>query len=212
MSTTTKVQRVAYLRVSSDDQKTDRQLEGEQFDRVFTEKASAKDTKRTELEAMLAYVRDGDTVVVHSMDRLARNLSDLLRIVRDLTDRGVRVEFRKEQQTFTGEDTPMAKLMLGVMGSVAEFERAIIRERQREGVAIAKRNGAFKGRVPSLTAHQLAELRQRVAARDPKAAIARDLKISRATLYAYLHAENPPVRETTPPTPVRDAHRMRRTA
>jgi DNA invertase Pin-like site-specific DNA recombinase len=97
--------------------------------------------------------------------------------------------------------------MLSVMGAFAEFERSIIRERQREGVAIAKRNGAFKGRMPSLTAHQLAELRQRVAARDPKAAIARDLGISRATLYAYLHAENPPVREAAPATPVRDAHR-----
>jgi DNA invertase Pin-like site-specific DNA recombinase len=212
MTTTTKVQRVGYVRVSTEDQKLDRQLEGIEVDRTFPEKASAKDTKRPQLEALLAYVREGDTVVVHSMDRLARNLEDLSRLVRELTDRGVRIEFVKERLTFTGDDSPMAKLLLGVMGSCAEFERAIIRERQREGVAIAKRNGAFKGRMPSLTAHQLAELRQRVAARDPKAAIARDLGISRATLYAYLHAENPPVRETTPPTPVRDAHRMRRTA
>src|ERR1019366_7198471 len=145
----TKVQRVAYVRVSSDDQKTERQLEGEKFDRTFMEKKSGKDTKRPQLEAMIAYVRDGDTIVVHSMDRLARNLGDLLGIVRDLTVRGVKVEFRKESLTFSGDDTPMAKLLLGVIGSVAEFERAIIRERQREGVAIAKRNGAFKGRMPA---------------------------------------------------------------
>jgi DNA invertase Pin-like site-specific DNA recombinase len=192
----TKVQRVAYVRVSSDDQKTERQLEGESFDRTFMEKKSGKDTKRPQLEAMIAYVRDGDTIVVHSMDRLARNLGDLLGIVRDLTVRGVKVEFRKESLTFSGDDTPMAKLLLGVMGSVAEFERAIIRERQREGVAIAKRNGAFKGRMPALTAEQLAELRRRVAARDPKAAIARDLHISRATLYTYLRDPAPAVRES----------------
>jgi DNA invertase Pin-like site-specific DNA recombinase len=206
----TKVQRVAYVRVSSDDQKTERQLEGEHFDRTFMEKKSGKDTKRPELEAMIAYVRDGDTIVVHSMDRLARNLGDLLGIVRDLTVRGVKVEFRKESLTFSGDDTPMAKLLLGVMGSVAEFERAIIRERQREGVAIAKRNGAFKGRMPALNAEQLAELRRRVAARDPKAAIARDLHICRATLYTYLRHPAPAVRESAPATPSRAGRRDRR--
>lgn len=209
MTNTTKVQRVGYLRVSAEDQKTDRQLEGVELDRTFAEKASGKDTHRPQLEAMLAYVRQGDTVVVHSMDRLARNLDDLRRLVRELTGRGVSVEFVKEHLTFSGDDSPMATLLLSMMGAFAEFERAIIRERQREGVAIAKRNGAFKGRVPSLTAEQVAELRQRVAARDPKAAIARDLGISRATLYAYLNAENPPVRESTPATPIRDGQRAR---
>ncbi len=106
----------------------------------------------------------------------------------------------------------MATLLLSVMGAFAEFERSLIRERQREGVAIAKREGAFKGRMPSLTAEQLATLRARVAARDPKAVIARDLGISRATLYAYLDAEAPAVRQSAPAKPVRDAYRARRNA
>ena len=87
---------------------------------------------------MLAYVRDGDTVIVHSMDRLARNLDDLRRLVRELTGRGVAVQFIKEQLTFTAEDSPMATLLLSVLGAFAEFERALIRERQLEGIALAK--------------------------------------------------------------------------
>ncbi len=98
---------------------------------MFTDKASGKDTRRPELERLLAFVREGDTVVVHSMDRLARNLDDLRRLVQGLTQRGVRIEFLKEHLTFTGEDSPMANLMLSVMGAFAEFERALIRERQR---------------------------------------------------------------------------------
>jgi DNA invertase Pin-like site-specific DNA recombinase len=109
---------------------------------MFTDKASGKDTQRPELE-LLAFVREGDTVVVHSMDRLARNLDDLRRIVQGLTKRGVRIEFVKESLAFTGEDSPMANLMLSVMGAFAEFERALIRERQREGIALAG-----NGRVP----------------------------------------------------------------
>ncbi len=127
-------QRIGYVRVSSFDQNPERQLEGVQVARVFTDKASGKDTQRPELERLLAFVREGDTVVVHSMDRLARNLDDLRRIVQGLTQRGVRMEFVKEGLKFTGEDSPMANLMLSVMGAFAEFERALIRERQREGI------------------------------------------------------------------------------
>lgn len=94
-------QRVGYVRVSTVDQNPKRQLEGVALDRVFTDRASGKDTKRPELDALLTYVRDGDAVVVHSMDRLARNLEDLRRLVRELTGRGVRVEFVKEALTFT---------------------------------------------------------------------------------------------------------------
>ena len=105
-------------------------------------RASGKDTQRPELERLLAFAREGDTVVVHSMDRLARNLDDLRLIVQKLTKRGVRIEFVKENLTFTGEDSPLANLMLSVMGAFAEFERALIRERQREGIALAKQRGA----------------------------------------------------------------------
>lgn len=101
-------QRIGYVRVSSFDQNLERQLEHVQVDRLFTDKASSKDTQRPQLEALLAFVRDGDTVVVHSMDRLARNLDDLRKIVQDLTKRGIQIEFMKEHQTFTGEDSPMA--------------------------------------------------------------------------------------------------------
>jgi len=120
------------------------------------------------------------------MDRLARNLDDLRRIVRSLTGRGIRVEFVKEQLTFTGEDAPMATLLLSVMGAFAEFERALIRERQREGIALAKQRGAYRGRKKALSVEQRAELRARVAAGEPKAAVARAYGISRETLYQYL--------------------------
>ena len=128
-------QRIGYVRVSSIDQNPERQLEQIPLDQVFTDQASGKDTQRPELERLLAFVRETDTVVVHSMDRLARNLDDLRRIVGKLTGRGVRIEFVKENLTFSGEDSPMANLMLSVMGAFAEFERALLRERQREGVA-----------------------------------------------------------------------------
>jgi len=139
-------QRVGYTRVSSLDQNLDRQLEGIALDKAFADSVSGKDTRRPQLEVLLGFVREGDTVIVHSMDRLARNLDDLRGVVRTLTARGARVEFVKEQLTFTGEDSPMANLLLSVMGVFAEFERALIRERQREGIALAKQRGAYRGR------------------------------------------------------------------
>ncbi|MEA3100426.1 MAG: hypothetical protein QOF74_4666 [Caballeronia mineralivorans] len=155
-------QRVGYVRVSTFEQNAVRQLDVIELDRTFTEKASVKDTKRPQLDALLTFVRNGDTVVVHSMDRLARNLDDLRHIVQVLTKRGVRIEFAKECLTFTGEDSPMANLMLSVMGAFAEFERALIRERQREGIALAKQRGAYRGRKPALSDAQVADLRRRV--------------------------------------------------
>ena len=181
-----KGQRIGYVRVSSFDQNPERQLEQVQVDKVFTDKASGKDTQRPELDALLSFVRDGDTVVVHSMDRLARNLDDLRRLVQKLTKRGVRIEFAKESLTFTGEDSPMANLMLSVMGAFAEFERALIRERQREGIALAKQRGAYRGRKKSLSELQIVELKRRITEGEQKAAVARDYGISRETLYQYL--------------------------
>lgn len=184
-----KGQRIGYVRVSSFDQNPDRQLEHVQVDRVFTDKASGKDTQRPQLESLLSFVREGDTVVVHSMDRLARNLDDLRRLVQSLTKRGVRIEFAKECLAFTGEDSPMANLMLSVMGAFAEFERALIRERQREGIALAKQRGAYRGRKKALAPEYVTELCARVAAGEPKAAVARDFGISRETLYQYLKTD-----------------------
>ncbi|WP_223807066.1 recombinase family protein, partial [Klebsiella pneumoniae] len=112
-------QRIGYIRVSTFDQNPERQLEGVKVDRAFSDKASGKDVKRPQLEALISFARTGDTVVVHSMDRLARNLDDLRRIVQTLTQRGVHIEFVKEHLSFTGEDSPMANLMLSVMGAFA---------------------------------------------------------------------------------------------
>ncbi len=182
-------QRLGYVRVSSADQNPDRQLDGLALDHVFTDKASGKDTQRPQLAVLLRFAREGDTVVVHSMDRLARNLDDLRRLANDLTRRGVRVEFLKEGLTFTGDDTPMAQLLLSVMGAFAEFERALLRERQREGIALAKQRGVYRGRKPRLTAAQSSVLRQRAEAGEPKAQLARELGISRETLYQYLRTQ-----------------------
>ncbi len=181
-----KGQHIGYIRVSTLDQNPQRQLENVKVDRVFTEKASGKDVKRPQLDALMAFARHGDTVVVHSMDRLARNLDDLRRIVHNLTGRGVRIEFIKENLTFTGEDSPMANLMLSVMGAFAEFERALIRERQREGIALAKQRGAYRGRKRTLSPERAAELCRRAGAGEQKSRLAREFGITRETLYQYL--------------------------
>ena len=176
---------VGYVRVSSLDQNTERQLDGQELDKVFTDNASGKDTKRPQLQAPLNYLREGDSLVVHSMDRLARNLDDLRRIVLGLTSKGVLVEFVKERLTYTGEDSAMSQLLLSVMGAFAEFERSLIRERQREGIALAKKAGVYKGRKPSLTDDQAQQLHARITAGEKKAALAREFGISRETVYQY---------------------------
>lgn len=179
-------QRVGYVRVSSSDQSTLRQLDGVQVDERFEDKASGKDTNRPALQAALRHVRKGDVLVVHSMDRLARNLSDLLALVKDLTGRGVAVEFVKENLQFTGDDSPASKLMLGVMGATAQFERDMIRARQYEGIQAAKRAGKHLGRAAILTPAQVKELRKRVAAGENKAEVAEAFGISRASVYNYV--------------------------
>lgn len=174
---------VGYRRVSSIDQNESRQLEGVQVDKLFTDKVSGKNLNRPQLQAALEYLRDGDVLVVHSLDRLARNLDDLRKIVTTLTDNGVQVQFVKEGLLYTGDDNAMSKLLLSVMGSFAEFERSLIRERQREGIAIAKVEGRYKGRKPSLSAEQVREAKDKAAAGVPMAKLARDLDVSRQTLY-----------------------------
>lgn len=125
------------------------------------------------------------------MDRLARNLDDLRKIVSTLTARGVVVEFVREHLTFTAEDNAMSKLLLSVMGAFAEFERALIRERQREGIAAAKKAGVYKGRKPALTAERIVALRKRMKEKGAKkAAVAREFGISRQTLYEYLRSHS----------------------
>jgi DNA invertase Pin-like site-specific DNA recombinase len=147
------------------DQNPERQLGQVQVDKLFTDKASGKDTQRPQLYALLSFARDGDTVVVHSMDRLARNLDNLRRLVQTLTKRGIRIEFVKELLSFT--------------------ERALIGERQREEIALAKRHGVYRGRKKALVDNQVVELRRRAGAGEQKSTLAREFGISRETLYQY---------------------------
>lgn len=185
---------VAYIRVSTVDQNIDRQreaLSNYSLDETFIEHASGKDADRPQLIAAMKHLRKGDTLLVCSIDRLARNLDDLRKIVRELTDRGVVVKFIKESLTFGGDDSAMSKLMLSMMGAFAEFERSLIKERQREGIKLAKERGAFKGRKAALDADKLIALKARDKANHQKnrTQLAREYGISRATLYKYLSAE-----------------------
>lgn len=183
-----KGQRIGYVRVSSVDQNDARQLDGVMLDKTFTDKASGKDTDRPQLKALREFIREGDHLFVHSMDRLSRSLKDLQAVVEELTGRGVSVSFVKEGMTFTGDDDPMATLMLQLLGAVGQFERALIKERQREGIAIAKAEGVYKGRKPSLDAEAAKTLREMAAKGVPKTDIAATLGVSRATVYEYLKA------------------------
>jgi DNA invertase Pin-like site-specific DNA recombinase len=178
---------VGYTRVSTIEQNTERQLEGIEVAKLFTDKASGKDTNRPQLQAAMLYLREGDTLVVHSMDRLARNVEDMLRIVRELTAKGVVIRFIKENMTFSGDNTdPRNTLMFTMLSAFSQFERSLIRERQREGIEIARAKGVYKGRSPKLKEEQVAQVLELVAAGVPKAKIARKFKISRQTLYKQI--------------------------
>lgn len=176
-----------YVRVSSFDQNEERQLEGLELSKVFTDKCSGKDRNRPELQRALEHLREGDTLHIHSIDRLARNLVDLQQIVAELNSRGVVVVFHKENLTFSGESGPMHKLMFQMMGAFAEFERSMIRERQREGIEAAKRKGKYKGRKAALTPEQCEEIKERHAQREKVSHLALEYGVSRQTLYNCLN-------------------------
>ncbi len=182
-------QNIGYIRVSSIDQNPKRQLHDIQLDRIFTEKVSGKTIHRPELDCLLDFIREGDSLFVHSMDRLARNLDDLRHIVQDLTAKNISVTFVNENLAFTNEETPIALLLLSIMGSFAEFERSLIHERQREGIALAKKRGAYKGSKKRLNREQILEIIQRVNSGEKKAPLAREFGISRETLYQYIRSE-----------------------
>lgn len=175
---------IGYIRVSAVDQNTDRQLADIELDKVFEEKASAKDAKRPQLQECLDWLRHGDTLHVHSIDRLARNLVDLLAIIKTLTAKGVAVQFHQEGLAFTGDNNPMQQLQLSMLGAVAEFERSLIRERQREGIAAAKAQGRKLGAPAKLNPEQIEAIRAKLAAGASKKAIAQEYGISRTTLYS----------------------------
>ena len=178
-------QQVGYVRVSSADQNIIRQLDGISLNKIFTEKLSGKDTQRPILQECLAYIRQGDTLHVHSIDRLARNAKDLLNLVEQILAKGVSVSFTKNNLTFSPDSKDhMAKLQLTMLAAFAEFERELIRERQREGIAIAKAEGKYKGRR-KITDKVLDLARSRTANGEPLSRVAKDLKVSRETLYKY---------------------------
>lgn len=183
---------IGYIRVSTHDQNTARQLDGIQLDKVFEEHASGQSVERPAFQACLEYLCDGDVLYVHSIDRLARNLQDLLNIVTSLKEKGVTLVFHKEKLEFTGNDKngkgdAFQELQLHIIAAVAQFERALILERQREGIAIAKRNGKYKnvGRRPILSDEQVGELRTKLKKGTKIAALAREYAVSRQTIYSW---------------------------
>lgn len=183
--------RIGYVRVSSLDQNPDRQIEdlkAQKAEKIFMDKVSGKNTDRPELQRMLSFIREGDTLIVHSLDRLARNLADLLTMVQDLTCRGVSVIFLNERLSFeAGADaSPTSKLMLSMIGAFAEFERSMIRRRQAEGIAIAKERGVYKGRPRSISDETLETVNALVEQGVPLATAAKKVGISRSTVYRYL--------------------------
>lgn len=179
--------KIGYIRVSTVEQNTTRQLDGLQLNKVFTDKCSGKDANRPQLALMLDFMREGDVVFVHSMDRLARNLDDLRKLVNKITDKNVTVRFVKENLIFSKDDkNHIANLMLSVMGAFAEFERSLIKERQLEGIAIAKKAGKYQGRTKTLNPEQVAEMKQMVMDRYKKVDIAKKFGIHRASIYRYI--------------------------
>lgn len=181
---------LAYKRVSSVDQNLDRQLHGMDFDYIWTDKCSGSTKNRPELNRMLsesASLRRGDVLHVHSIDRLARNLKDLINIINDVNERGVTIKFHKENLEFTmDKSNPMQNLMLQVMGACAEFERSLIRERQMEGIRAAKQKGKKFGRPVTITDEIKQLIVSDVNEGQSKAEVARKHGISRTKVYQVL--------------------------
>jgi len=185
--------KVGYVRVSTKDQKIERQLDNIDLDIVFTDYASGIKANRPKLQEMLNYVRDGDIVFVHSMDRLARNLDDLRKIIQTITGKGAQIRFIKEGLEFICNSSPMSNLMLSLMGAFAEFEHSLIRERQMEGINKAKARGVYK-KEHSLSDSQISEIKSRLTQETSymkvnRSKLAKEYGISRTTLYHYLNGK-----------------------
>ena len=179
-------QLVGYIRVSSQGQNTARQLANIKLDKEFVDIMSGSIKQRDKLIECIDYVREGDTLIVESIDRLARNLRDLQDILSELFKKGVSVKFVKENLTFTGKDDPMSNLMLHMMGAFAEFERTMIRSRQRDGIDAAKKAGKHLGRPPTITPQLSKEAKELKESGVSIRQIAFRLKLSRATIYKML--------------------------
>lgn len=176
-----------YKRVSTIIQSTERQLIDVPCDREYEDKLSGKDRNRPQLEAMLSNLRSGDTVNVHSMDRLARNTRDLLNIVEEINNKGATIKFHKENLTFSPDKKdPYQQLMMTMLAAVSTLERELINQRVREGVALAKAKGHYKGGKIKLSNEQIAELKALYENKTPVSHIAKHFNITRPTVYGYL--------------------------
>lgn len=178
--------KLGYIRVSTVVQNTARQLDGIELDKVFEDKVSGKSTNRPALAALLDYARDGDIIFVHSLDRLARNLDDLRKIVNQVTAEGIEIRFVKENLTFKQDTNALSQLLLSVMGAFAEFERNLILERQREGIEIARRAGKYEGRKPKLNKNMADKITGLVQAGVPIMHLAKEFNLSRTTIYKVI--------------------------
>ena len=188
--------RIAYIRVSSEGQNTsrqDQQIEELKVDKVFMEKASGKNIQdRPQFQMMLEYAREDDIIYCADLSRWGRSLMDIKSTITDLTKRGVTVIFLKENLTFSGNDDPMSNLLLGILSSLSEWERAVIKSRQMEGVKIAQEKGIYKercGRKPKLTEEQMNEVRRRVEAGEKRSDVAVAFGVSRQTVYNLVASE-----------------------
>ncbi|WP_159818133.1 recombinase family protein [Colwellia sp. 20A7] len=175
---------IGYIRVSTADQNTERQLLNVELDNSFTDKCSGKDTNRPALKQLIEYAREGDIIHCHDISRMARNTEDLLRLVKQFIEQGISLKFHKEHLEFTGEGNPMQQLMLTMLGGIYQFERAMILERQREGIAIAKQKGKYKGKPVDVALHE--KIRLKYAEGLNKMQIAKSIGCARATVYKAL--------------------------
>ena len=182
--------KIAYIRVSSEGQNTsrqDQQIEELCVDKVFTEKVSGKNIQdRPQFQLMLEYAREDDIIYCADLSRWGRSLIDIKTTITSLTSKGVTVTFLKENLTFSGNDDPMSNLLLGILSSLSEWERAVIKSRQMEGVKIAQEKGVYKekcGRKPKLSEEQIKEVKRRVESGEKRADVALAFGVSRQTVY-----------------------------
>lgn len=182
--------KIAYIRVSSEGQNTsrqDQQIEELCVDKVFTEKVSGRNIQdRPQFQLMLEYAREDDIIYCADLSRWGRSLIDIKTTVTSLTKRGVTVTFLKENLTFSGNDDPMSNLLLGILSSLSEWERAVIKSRQMEGVKIAQEKGIYKekcGRKPKLSEEQIKEVKRRVESGEKRSDVALAFGVSRQTVY-----------------------------
>jgi len=174
---------IGYIRVSTADQNTARQLDGIYLDKTFEERISGAAQVRPIFQECLNYVREGDTLHLHSIDRLARNLNELQKVVNDLTGRGITVHFHAENLVFGGISSPIQTLLFQIMGAFAQFERSILKERQREGLAQAKANGQILGRPTKINSQERQTIREKLKEGMPAHLLAQEYKVSASLIY-----------------------------